>query len=99
MLIINEFRVKGIVGQQYYGFTFMIILYILSIMGCILIAIVLLKFILLCFFNDKNLLFCNNANKNVSNKNLKKDDKNSPFSQQRMMETVNNLENILLKVS
>jgi hypothetical protein len=94
MLIINEFRVKGIIGQQYYGFTFMIILYILSIMGCILIAIVLLKFILLCFFNDKNLLFCNN-----SNKSLKKNDKNSPFSQQGMMETVNNLENILLKVS
>jgi hypothetical protein len=99
MLIINEFRVKGIIGQQYYGLTFMIILYILSIMGCILIAIVLLKFILLCFFNEKNLLFCNNSNKNDSNKNLKKNDKNSPFSQQGMMETVNNLENILLKVS
>ena len=53
MLVKNEISFEGVNDHHNYGILVMIILYILSLFGCVLIAIILLKLIITCFFTDK----------------------------------------------
>ena len=53
MLIKNEISFDSNTGQHSNGIIVMIILYTLSLFGCVLIGIVLLKLIITCFLTEK----------------------------------------------
>jgi len=94
MLIKNEINVEGIARQQQNSSAIMVILYMLSLFGCIFIVILLLKFIISCFFSDKT--FCYKIKNNGISGHLEEIQINSS---NQNSQTVTDLESIFLKVS
>ena len=107
MLIKNEISFKGIIGHQNYGSVVMIILYILSLFGCVLIAIIILKLIISCFFTERFKLFCITSDQSVvktgdeCNISVRSSsiDGNHITRDSLNGQTVSHLGNILVKVS
>lgn len=87
---------KTFVGQMGES-TPMIILYVLSFLGCLLIAIILLRIIIWCFFND-NLVGHRLSKSSINAASNGKCSSMQSFSEQGMLQTVTTLENILLQV-